>query len=240
MTVEVTTKIFCKDCSNIRPRSSNFLDESEAFFMATNSKEKQREYDAKRAGRTRNFTTIVYPESAPENWLEILQQLFVPALVSPLHDKDVNPTGEQKKAHYHVVLMFDVVKTIEQVKKVVAEFGGVGCEKVNSLRGVARYLCHLDNPDKHQYNESEINQFCGVDYRGLTELASDIDESAEELLDYCEVNQITSFAKIRRIVRSSKPEWAQALRTRSIYISMTLKSMEWEITHGIDRSELQK
>ena len=42
-------------------------------------------------------------------------------------------------------------------------------------------------------------QFCGVDYRGLTELASDIDESAEELLDYCEVNQITSFAKIRRI-----------------------------------------
>ena len=35
MTVEVTTKIFCKDCSNIRPRSSNFLDESEAFFMAT-------------------------------------------------------------------------------------------------------------------------------------------------------------------------------------------------------------
>ena len=112
--------------------------------------------------------------------------------------------------------------------------------KVNSLRGVARYLCHLDNPDKHQYNESEIKQFCGVDYRGLTELASDIDESAEELLDYCEVNQITSFAKIRRIVRSSKPEWAQALRTRSIYISMTLKSMEWEITHGIDRSELQK
>ena len=164
----------------------------------------------------------------------------MPALVSPLHDKDVNPTGEQKKAHYHVVLMFDVVKTIEQVKKVVAEFGGVGCEKVNSLRGVARYLCHLDNPDKHQYNESEIKQFCGVDYRGLTELASDIDESAEELLDYCEVNQITSFAKIRRIVRSSKPEWAQALRTRSIYISMTLKSMEWEITHGIDRSELQK
>ena len=41
--------------------------------------------------------------------------------------------------------MFDVVKTIEQVKKVVAEFGGVSCEKVNSLRGVARYLCHLDN-----------------------------------------------------------------------------------------------
>lgn len=201
-------------------------------------KEAQRRADEKRKGRTRNFTTIVYPESAPENWISVLEGMFIPALISPLHDSDVNPTGEQKKAHYHVVLMFDSVKRIEQVKSVISEFGGVGCEKVNSLRGVARYLCHFDNPEKHRYDERDVIALCGVDYRALTELASDIDEAAEELLDYCEVNQITSFAKIRRIVRNSKPEWAQALRTRSIYISMVLKSMDWEINHGIDRSEV--
>ncbi len=60
-------------------------------------KEKNARYDAKRAGRTRNFTTIVYPESAPENWMEILGELFIPSLVSPLHDRDTNPTGECKK-----------------------------------------------------------------------------------------------------------------------------------------------
>lgn len=198
-------------------------------------KEQRAKYDAKRAGRTRNFTTIVYPESAPSDWIEQLESLFIPALISPLHDSDVNPTGEQKKPHYHVILMFDNVKTLAQAKEICESFGGVGCEKVNSLRGVARYLCHLDNPDKFRYDEKDIRQFGGVDYQALTELASDIDEAAEELLDFCETNQITSFAKIRRIIRKEKSEWAQALRTRSIYISMVLKSMEWEIQHGVDR-----
>lgn len=198
-------------------------------------KEARKRADAKRVGRTRNFTTIVYPESAPENWIEILEQSFVPALVSPLHDSDLNPTGEKKKAHYHVVLLFENVKTQKQAKEFCETFGGVGCEKVNSVRGVARYLCHLDNPDKFRYNEHDIRQFGGVDYQSLTEMASDIDEAAEELLDFCEVNQITSFAKIRRIVRTSHTEWASALRNRSIYISMVLKSMEWEIQHGVDR-----
>ena len=47
-------------------------------------------------GRTRNYATVVYPDSAPENWQEILTQHFVPAFISPLHDKDLNPTGETK------------------------------------------------------------------------------------------------------------------------------------------------
>ena len=53
-------------------------------------------------GRTRNFATVVYPDSenTPDNWQEILAEQFVPAFISPLHDKDVNPTGEKKKAHY--------------------------------------------------------------------------------------------------------------------------------------------
>lgn len=200
-------------------------------------KEAKRRYDEKRAGRTRNFTTVVYPESAPENWMEILQEMFIPSLVSPLHDSDINPTGEPKKAHYHVILMFENVKTVEQVKKIVEQFGGVGCEKVNSIRGVARYLCHMDNPEKFRYDERDVKQLCGVDYRALVDLASDIDEAAEEILDYCELNQITSYAHIRRIVRESKPEWAQALRQRTLYISTILKSLHWEIMNGIDRSK---
>ena len=62
-------------------------------------------------GRTRNFATVVYPESAPENWQDILVEQFVPAFISPLHDKDINPTGEIKKEHYHILIMFDSVKT---------------------------------------------------------------------------------------------------------------------------------
>ena len=68
------------------------------------------------AGRTRNYATVVYPESASTDWLEKLSELHVPAFVSPLHDKDVNPTGESKKAHYHVMIMFDGVKTLDQAR----------------------------------------------------------------------------------------------------------------------------
>ena len=103
-------------------------------------------------GRTRNFATIIYEESAPENWREILSDLLIPCFISPYHDSDINPNGEPKKPHWHVLIMFDSVKTMEQAKEIFDKVGGVGCEKVNSLRGYARYLCHLDNPEKFQYN----------------------------------------------------------------------------------------
>lgn len=49
-------------------------------------------------GRTRSWTFILYPESAPENWREILNDLFIQWVESPLHDKDIDEgTGELKK-----------------------------------------------------------------------------------------------------------------------------------------------
>ena len=32
--------------------------------------------------RTRNYATIVYPESAPANWQEILADMHIPALIN--------------------------------------------------------------------------------------------------------------------------------------------------------------
>ena len=95
-------------------------------------------------GRTRNFATIVYEDSAPANWKEILAQTFVPAFISPYHDRDINPDGTPKKSHWHVLICFDSTKTLEQARDIFNLINGVGCEKVNSIRGYARYLCHLD------------------------------------------------------------------------------------------------
>ena len=127
-----------------------------------------RKSQAKREQRTRNFATVVYPESAPSDWIDKLDQLHVAALISPLHDKDTNPSGEPKKPHYHVLLMFEGVKDYEtQVKPIFAEIGGVGREMVNSARGYARYLCHLDNPEKAQYEPSEVRCMGGADYTDI-------------------------------------------------------------------------
>ena len=144
--------------------------------------------------RCRNFATVVYPDSAPDDWLGILKDTKIPAFVSPLHDQDVNPFGELKKPHWHVLLCFDGVKTVEQAEDVFRSIGGVGCEIVQSIRGYARYLCHLDNPEKYQYNTCEVKSLSGADYPSVIELAIDKYKAIAEMMQFCEDNQIYSLA----------------------------------------------
>ena len=54
--------------------------------------------------KTRSWSFIVYPESAPSNWIDILNDMHIEIIISPLHDKDTDPDGEVKKAHYHVMI----------------------------------------------------------------------------------------------------------------------------------------
>ena len=50
-----------------------------------------------KSSRTRNWTVVVYPESAPENWREYMDELQIEWVESPLHEFDTNATGEVKK-----------------------------------------------------------------------------------------------------------------------------------------------
>lgn len=184
--------------------------------------------------RTRNFATVVYPDSAPDGWQEILSEQFIPAFISPLHDKDINPNGEPKKAHYHVILMFDSVKTIEQAKEVFNLIGGVGCEKVNSMRGYARYLCHLDNPDKAQYNQSDVRSMCGADYITTIGLVTDKYKAIGEMIDFCIENNIQSYSKLLEYCRMERFDWFRVLCDNgTVVMKEYLKSRSWSIERGV-------
>lgn len=186
-------------------------------------------------GRTRNFATVVYPESAPADWQEILSGQFVPAFISPLHDLDLNPTGEAKKPHYHVLLMFDTVKTIEQASTIFSLIGGVGCEVVNSLRGYARYLCHLDNPEKCQYNQDDVRSLCGADYNSAIGLATDKYKALGEMQDFCEENNVVSFYLLSKYARTHRTDWYRILcDCGSVYMREYLKSKQWSKEKGQD------
>ena len=180
------------------------------------------------AGRTRNFATIVYPESAPDNWQQILEEEFVPALISPLHDKDVNPTGEPKKPHYHVIIMFDSTKTLEQATAIFEKINGVGCKKVNSIRGYARYLCHLDNPEKQEYKQEEVRSLCGADYPALIGLITDKYKAIGEMIDYCELHNIVSYSDLLKYCRMERFDWFRVLCDNgTVVMKEYLKSKEW-------------
>lgn len=183
---------------------------------------------AKTQVRTRNFATVVYPESAPDNWQDILTEQFVPAFVSPLHDKDINPGGEAKKAHYHVMLMFDGVKTLEQAQSIFSLIGGVGCEVVQSVRGYARYLCHLDNPEKVQYSQDDVRTMCGADYASAIGLVTDKYKALGEMQDFCEKYNVVSFYLLSKYARTHRSDWYRILcDCGSVYMREYLKSKQW-------------
>ena len=195
--------------------------------------------DAKRVGRTRNFATVVYPDSAPADWKEKLDQLHVAAFISPLHDKDVNPNGELKKAHYHVLVMFEGPKDYDtQVKPIFDEIGAVGREIVNSARGYARYLCHLDNPEKATYSPSEVLCMGGADYYGVVTLPTDDLKVITEIKRFCREKEIYSLAEIIDIAESLHPEWYSTIvMSRCYVIDKYIKSLEWERASGYVRVE---
>lgn len=179
-------------------------------------------------GRTRNFATVVYPESAPENWQEILSEQFVPAFISPLHDKDINPTGEAKKPHFHVLIMFDSVKTKDQAVEIFDKIGGVGCEVVQSLRGYSRYLCHMDNPEKAQYSPEEVRSLCGADYTGSIGLVTDKYKAIGEMIDFCEENGIVSYSELLKYCRMERFDWFRVLCDNgTVVMKEYLKSKSW-------------
>lgn len=183
--------------------------------------------------KTRNYACVVYPESAPENWQQLLAENFVPAFISPLHDKDVNPTGEPKKPHYHVMIMFDNTKVPEQAMEIFNLIGGVGCEIVKSLRGYARYLCHLDNPEKVQYSVDDVRCLSGSDYHSVIGLAIDRYKAFQEMVDFCEGYNIVSFDHLVIYARHYRMDWFRILcDSGTILMRNFIKSRKWSSDNG--------
>lgn len=214
--------------------------------MATNSKEVQAKADAKRAGkRSRHWTCIVYPESAPKNWREILQEQLVEAYISPLHDKDKTPTNEPKKEHYHVVICFYNPCSYNKVKEIFDLIGGVSNEydsRVKELRQMARYLIHLDQPHKYQYCAENVIEIGGIrPYKELVMSSSDKDEVLDQIFDFIDINNICSFRDFCKICRTEKPEWKYLVYHENAYlIEKYIKSYYWELKNQTEIDTLKK
>jgi len=179
--------------------------------------------------RTRNYATVVYPESAPEMWQTILAEMKISAFVSPLHDSDLNADGQPKKPHYHVMFMYDGVKTEDQAREACEKIGGVGCEKINSVRSYARYLCHLDNPDKHQYNPEDVKQFSGADYFSVIGSVADKYKAIREMIQFCFENHISEYADLLFYCMNERDDWFRVLCDNGTYVMREyLKSVHFQ------------
>lgn len=97
----------------------------------------------------RYWLFVVYPESAPKDWVSLLKNTRCPFAISPLH----SPDSEDAKPHYHVVYYSPGPvrweNVVEIIPKEVPANGHI--EWAKSSTGCQRYLIHLDDLDKEQF-----------------------------------------------------------------------------------------
>jgi len=113
--------------------------------------------------RARNWVAVLYPESLPSNWVDILDNTCVPWCCSPLHDKDIDGDGNPKKAHYHILLKYNGKKSFNQIKEVLGPLNCPIPQKCQDVEGAVRYMAHIDTPHKFQYSPADIIGHNGFD-----------------------------------------------------------------------------
>lgn len=176
--------------------------------------------------KKRYWTFVLYPESAPQNWKEILQRTGLEIAISPLHDKDKNPTGEVKKAHYHIILCYNAPTTGNNVKALVDDLNQPIPLPIDSVRGLYRYLTHKDNPEKYQYDEREIQVLNGFNIRDYADLSS-ADKSAIklELTKFIKESNIMEYSDFMdKVIELDKPDYFFIASTNTTYFNAYLIS----------------
>lgn len=181
--------------------------------------------------KERYWTFIVYPESLPENWEDILQQTGLQIAVSPLHNKDLNADGEIKKQHYHIVLFFNGPTTYSRVEKITKELNGTIPKRVISPIGMIRYLTHKDNPEKAQYDEREIKTINGLDIEDVCGMTTTMqNELKVALIKLCQVQNISEYSTlINYLIKNDLRDLFKIASTNTIFINSYLKSRKFSI-----------
>lgn len=173
------------------------------------------------------FATELYPESVKPDYLAIIDSWHIQALLSPLHDKDVKEDGTPKKPHYHLELLYSTGRTEESVRKDTVSIGGVGLEILKSKVGYARYLCHLDNPEKAQYDPKDVKEFGGINYMSLIETKNKSHVYAD-IIKYIDDTHIKSYAQLLRYAMRFEPIWFETLCKNGIVIKDYLRSNNFD------------
>lgn len=198
--------------------------------MARRSQEKSAGIELNRAeqralekdNRQRAYAFLVYEDSSYPDWMERLDAMHVEGIISPYHNQDKNPDGTDKKPHWHVLLIFQGKKSKEQInairEKALGPNYNTAFEDIGSIRGYARYMCHMDNPEKAQYSRSDIKTLGGVDYDATIMLPSDDDKMLGDMIDYICEHNVRYFSDFLVMCRRDNPDWFSMLVRRRAYI----------------------
>lgn len=118
------------------------------------------------------FTFLLYPESIPDNWIDLLESTGLQMAISPLHNKDktekkelLEQGQEYKKEHYHVIYIAKNAITPDAVRNRIKRL--LGNQSINLVQPIATsvanaylYLTHESKDaiakKKHVYDKKDI------------------------------------------------------------------------------------
>lgn len=171
--------------------------------------------DKQDALKGRHFAYVVYPESAPADWIEQLQQTGLSFVVSPLHDKDVDPTGTLKKPHYHVIISWGNTTTYSAARGLCDKIKCPRPQALKSPNAMYRYLTHKDNPDKYQYEEQPIT------YNGWVRPldAADVVQLKREIWGMVYTNDCQEYGELLMVCVEHGSEYFDVASSHTIFFS---------------------
>lgn len=174
----------------------------------------------------------MYPDSAPGNWKEILASYCIPIAVSPLHAPD--PMSEKEyKPHWHVILKYGSVKSYNQVKPIADSVNATIPVTIQVFRSAFRYLCHLDQPDKPQYDPGEIIFINGFNPKEANKPTdTQMYEMIRDIVKYISANQICYYIDLLMMSMfddAAPPDWGYTVSHNTTLFSGACESLRKKI-----------
>ena len=185
--------------------------------------------------RSNKWAFLLYKESAPENYLDILEEMQVPYILSPWHDQDVDKkTGELLKAHKHGALFFDSLKSYTQVSELLAE--NLNTPKkvqiVLSPKGMLDHFTHAQNPDKTPYNAEDIESGAGFDLDQFL-LEQQSGRFINEVIDLINDYNFTEFQDLVIYARHNDPRLLTLIMNRTYFFTKFIESKRYRASKHI-------
>ena len=179
----------------------------------------------------RNWAFVVYPDSLPENYEEIIINTGLPMAFSPLHDKDINPLGESKKPHIHVICYYENTTTFKNVKENVTDLlNGTIPIKLESMIGMYRYHLHLDNPEKFQYDDRYRVFYNGFDVNKVNALTyTEISKLLKGIQNFIVTNGILEYSDLLDILLDNEYfEMWEVARNHTLLLNSYISSRRYK------------
>lgn len=101
--------------------------------------------------KDRGFCFIIYPEANPNHKTALDKLRAEYDYLAMLHDNDLKDDGTKKEPHYHCIVQFKHPRYLSAVSTALGVEPNL-FRKLEKFDSYARYMTHMDDPDKAQYD----------------------------------------------------------------------------------------